>query len=137
MKKARSLASRTAAVLNPDQSVLEAAVRMKQDDLGFLPVSVDGRLLGVLTDRDLVLRLAAEDRDPESTTIREIMSAPAAACLESDPLELAARLMAGLRLRRLPVLDRDLRIRGVLSLGRLAQETDRELALEVLRRVLG
>jgi CBS domain-containing protein len=93
------------------------------------------RLLGMITDRDIVLRAIAEGRDPQTTSVEEAMTPGVVYCYQDQDVEEAAALMKEHQLRRLVVLDRDKRLVGILSLGDIAADTDEALGGEVLERV--
>jgi|SRR4051794_20208549 CBS domain-containing protein len=123
-------------VSHPDDTIAKAALRMKNLDVGLLPVCDGTSLLGVLTDRDIVLRAVAEGRDPSSTLVKEIMTTKVAYCFTTDSVREVADLMEERQVRRLPVLDKDHTLVGIVSLGDIAVRTHKEkLAGEVLERV--
>jgi CBS domain-containing protein len=120
----------------PDNTLQEAARRMKDLDVGPLPVCFDDRLAGMVTDRDIVLRAVAEGRDPKTTRVRDVMTPHITYCFEDENVEEAARLMKDRQIRRLVVLNNDRRLVGIISLGDIAVDTgDRQLAGETLGRV--
>ncbi|MCI0462241.1 MAG: CBS domain-containing protein [Gemmataceae bacterium] len=122
--------------IRPDATLQEAAERMKALDIGPLPVCDDDRLVGMLTDRDLVLRAVAEGRDPRTTRVRDTMTPDIVYCFEDQDVREAARLMKEKQIRRLVVLNRDKRLVGILSLGDLAVDTgDEQLAGETLEQI--
>jgi CBS domain-containing protein len=104
----------------PTQTLREAAQMMRQFDVGPIPVCEAGRVVGLLTDRDITVRAVAEGRDPNTTPVAAIMSRDIAFCHPEDEVKDAAKLMADKQIRRLVVLDRDLRLAGIVSLGDLA-----------------
>ncbi len=99
----------------------EAAAAMADEDVGALPVSDRGRLVGTITDRDIVVRAIALGRSPTETAVREVMSEEALYCFEDEDVEEAARSMSELRIRRLPVLSRAKRLVGMLALQDVAR----------------
>jgi CBS domain-containing protein len=118
-----------AEVLEPDMTLRDAARRMRADNLGAYPVGERERLIGMVTDRDIVMRGVANDRLPSRATVREVMSEQVFFCFEDDDVEDAAALMARHQVRRMPVLDRDRRLVGMLALadlGRSGVEAARE-----------
>ena len=120
-------------VIDPNASIREAAKRMRDDNVGALPICENGRLIGMVTDRDIVMRAVAEDRTPSQTTVRDVMSERIIYCFDDDDIESAARCMAEHQIRRVPVLNRDKRLVGIVSLADLARtgEEDCEaMALE-------
>jgi len=134
----RQLMSQYIEVIHPDVCVTEAAQAMSRGDVGLLPVWDGEQLGGILTDRDIILRVVATGRDPQTTPVREVMTADVVSCCEDQEVETAARLMAQHQIRRLPVLDREQRLVGILSLGDLAlSAADAALASEVLEEVSG
>ena len=100
----------------PDTPLAVVARRMRDENVGCLPVAEGDRLVGMVTDRDLVVRALAEDRNGSRTAVREVMSAAVLCCHADQPVEEAARLMEEHRVRRLVVLDREDRPVGVVSL---------------------
>jgi CBS domain-containing protein len=123
-------------VIDSDSTLQEAAARMKSLDIGPLPVSDHGRLVGVLTDRDITVRATAEGEDPTVIRVRDVMTPEVVFCFEDDLVSEAARLMQDRQVRRLLVLNHDRRLTGIVSLGDLAVETgDDELAGQTLGEV--
>jgi len=119
-------------LIDPNSSIRDAAQRMKDEDIGALPVGENDRLIGMVTDRDIALRAVAEDKQPSSTSVRDVMSEKIYYCFEDDNVEEAARCMAENQVRRLPILNRDKRLTGIVSLADLAQagEECEKIALE-------
>jgi CBS domain-containing protein len=103
----------------PTQTILDAARRMADLDVGALPVGEDDRLVGMVTDRDIVVRALARGLGPD-TPIRDVMSADVRYCYEDQTLEEVSRNMGDIQVRRLPVLNRDKRLVGIISLGDVA-----------------
>jgi CBS domain-containing protein len=103
-------------VISADDTVLDAAQQLAQKDIGMLPVAKDDRLVGVLTDRDIVVRVVAEKRDPARTTVGSVVSGQPKYCFEDGDTEQVARNMDELLIRRLPVMNRDKRLVGIVSL---------------------
>lgn len=108
------------AVVAPQAFLEEAARRMRDGDLGILPVGEHGKLVGVLTDRDIVVRAVARGRPPAECHVAEVMSAQVCHVAADAELADARRLMREQRVRRLPVLDHNGRLVGMVSLGDLA-----------------
>jgi CBS domain-containing protein len=125
-----------AEVISPDATTEEAASLMKTLDIGVLPVCDEEGLVGVLTDRDLVTRVLAVTRDPKAMLVGEAMTPSVVYCFEDDEVEHAATIMAGQQIRRLPVLDRNRKLVGIVSVGDIAVHTqDRQLTGKVLEDV--
>lgn len=120
----------------PDTTLQEAAQRMRDRDVGPLPVCENDRLVGILTDRDISVRAVAEGRDPRATEVREAMTPGIDYCFEDEDVSEAARIMKAKQIRRLAVLNRDKRLVGIVSLGDLAvKRGDEEQAGEALERI--
>jgi CBS domain-containing protein len=119
--KIRDIMTTDPELIDPNSSIRDAARRMKNEDIGALPIGENDRLIGMVTDRDIAVRAVAEDRDPSTTTVRDVMSEKIYYCFEDDDIEDAARCMAENRVRRLPILNRDKRLTGIVSLGDIAQ----------------
>ena len=122
--------------VSPEAMLIDAARLMRDTDIGPLPVSERGRILGVLTDRDITVRAVANGRSPQSTRVSEVTTPEVVSCLETDDVRRAAEIMQSAQLRRLVVVSSDGRLAGIVSLGDLALQTgDEELTGETLERV--
>ena len=119
--KISEIMTRDPELIDPNASIRDAAKRMKNEDIGALPVGENDRLIGMVTDRDIAMRGVAEDRAPETTTVRDVMSEKIFYCFDDDDIEDAARCMAENQVRRLPILNRDKRLTGIVSLADIAQ----------------
>ena len=133
----KSVMTRGAECVRPSTSLQQAAQRMKDLDVGPLPVcGDDDRLVGILTDRDITVRAVAEGCDPRATAVQNVMTRDVVFCFKDQDVQEAARLMQQYQVRRLVVLNQDERIVGIVSLGDLAVETgDKRLAGERLEHV--
>jgi CBS domain-containing protein len=116
-----------------DVTLVEAAVVMRDMDVGALPICEGGRLVGMLTDRDIALRAVAECRDPRWTMVKDVMSPGVVYIYADQEVEDAAELMERKQVRRLPVLNREKRLVGIVSLGDVAINTSNELSGEALK----
>lgn len=122
--------------ISPETTLASAAQKMKSLDVGMLPICEKDRLVGTVTDRDIIIRAVASGANPNTATVREAMTPEIVYCFDDEDVEDAAELMEQKQVRRLPVLSRDKRLVGILSLGDLAVRTQRDkLAGEVLERV--
>jgi CBS domain-containing protein len=121
--------------VEPSTPVVEAARMMKSEDVGSIPIVEGDRLVGMITDRDIVVRDVAEGRDPQSTTVGEIASRDLVTIDPDQGIEEAARLMARHQLRRLPVVEEDGRLVGIVAQGDIAQLGDDSLTGEVVERI--
>jgi CBS domain-containing protein len=108
--------TRDVQTITPDQSIVDAARMMADCDCGALPVEESDRLVGMITDRDIVVRALAEGKTPD-TRIKDVMSTDIKYCFEEDDLDSVAQNMGDLQVRRLPVVNRDKRLVGIISLG--------------------
>jgi CBS domain-containing protein len=118
----RDVMTRGVETVAPEAPISEVARRMRDLDVGSLPVTDGSRLLGIVTDRDLSVRATASSKDPNSTRVREVMSPELAWVFDDEPADAAARVMRERQIRRLPVLDRSDRLVGVVALGDLATD---------------
>jgi CBS domain-containing protein len=107
-------------IISPTDSLQSAALLMRENDFGLLPVEDDDRLIGMLTDRDITIRAVAEGLSPAETEVQEVMTTEVEFIFDDYPVEEAARYMSELQVRRLPVVDRDHRLVGIVSLGDIA-----------------
>lgn len=106
-------------LVEPDRPIAEAARLMQQQDIGGMPVGDGDRLIGMVTDRDIVVRAVAEGKDPKTTPVREAMSERLFYCFDDQEAEEVAANMGEQQVRRLPVVDREKRLVGIVSLGDL------------------
>lgn len=111
--------TRDVRIANPGQTIEDAAKMMSDVDAGVLPVGENDRLVGMITDRDIAVRAVAQGKGPQ-TPVREVMTDHVHYCFEDEDTDDVTRKMADSQVRRLPVLDRDKRLVGILSLGDLA-----------------
>jgi CBS domain-containing protein len=107
-------------------SLNEAAQKMKSLDVGVLPVQEGTKLIGLLTDRDIVVRGLAEQRDPSSTQVKDVISSELVRCSEDDSVEDAVKLMQESKVRRLIVCDANGTPTGIVSLGDIAAKTKQD-----------
>lgn len=126
--------TRDVRVANPDESIVDAAKMMADCDCGVLPVGENDRLVGMITDRDIVIRAIAQGKTG-TTKIRDIMSEDVKYCFEEDDIDNVARNMGDLQIRRLPVVNRDKRLVGIVSLGDISSTTETEPAAEALSSI--
>lgn len=123
-------------MIDSSASLTEAAEKMKSLNVGFLPVREGTRLAGLVTDRDIVIRGLAEGLDPDSTSVKDIISSEVVYCYDDDSVEEAARLMEDNQIRRLIVVNHDQTPVGILSIGDIAVKSGQEeLAGEILERI--
>ncbi len=119
MQYVRDIMTRDVVVASPNDSLQKAASLMGAQDVGSLPVGEQDRLIGMITDRDIVLRAVAEGRNSE-TPVREVMTSKIRYCFDDEDVEAVAKNMSDLQVRRLPVVNRDKRLVGILALSNVA-----------------
>jgi CBS domain-containing protein len=130
--KVREAMTQDVRLVKPDQPISEAARLMAELDIGALPVQENDRLVGMITDRDIAVRAVANGRGPD-TKVADVMSREVKYCFEDQSIDEVTQNMGEQRIRRLPVLTRDKRLIGILSLGDLAiDEGARDEAGEAL-----
>jgi CBS domain-containing protein len=118
--KVRELMTPEVELVRPGDTLHTAARMMADFDTGALPVGENDRLVGMITDRDIAVRAVANGRDPDKTAVREAMSDRVRYCFDEDDTAEVARKMGEWQVRRLPVLNRDKRLVGIVALGDLA-----------------
>lgn len=134
--KLKEIMSSDVEVIHPGDTLQTAAQKMRDRDIGFLPVCEDDRLIGVLSDHDVVVRALAEGMDSQSIVGRDVVTSPAIYCYDDQNVDEAAKLMHDNQIRRLVVLSRgDKRMVGVVSLGDLAVNVDDKLSGDVLQSI--
>jgi CBS domain-containing protein len=121
--------------ITPGAPVVEAARLMRDEDIGSLPVTDEGRLVGMLTDRDIAVRVVAEGRNPDSTTVGEVLSPHPVAAMPDQDLDEALHLMAQHQVRRLPVVEDDDRLVGILAQADVALEEKEKKTGELVESI--
>ena len=122
--------------VSPDTPVTELAKLMRDHDVGAIPIGENDRLVGMVTDRDIVCKGLAQDTfDARRATARDVMTAEIHCCHEDDDLAKAVRHMEGLKVRRLPVINKSKRMVGILSLGDVSQSAPVDLLSECIKSV--
>jgi CBS domain-containing protein len=122
--------------VSPDTPVSELAKLMCEHDIGAIPIGENDRLIGMVTDRDIVCKgLAQEGFDARRATAREVMTPGIHCCREDDDLAKAVRHMEGLKVRRLPVINKGKRMVGILSLGDVSHSAPGDLLSEWAKSV--
>src|SRR6059058_5608968 len=121
--------------VSPDTPVAELARLMRGHDIGAIPIGENDRLIGIVTDRDIVCRCIAAGLDPKTASARDVMSEGIVFCLEKQELDDAARIMEMKKIRRLPVINGKKRMTGMLSLGDVFNAWPRHLSGEFMECV--
>jgi CBS domain-containing protein len=114
--------TRGVELTDPDATLQDAARTMAEEDVGFLPVGEKDRMIGMITDRDIAVRAVAQGRDPKKTKVRDVMTERVLYCFEDEDADKAAESMSREQIRRLPIVDRNKRLVGVVSLGDIAMK---------------
>jgi CBS domain-containing protein len=135
--KVKDVMHRGVSWVEPTTSVREIARMMRDNDIGSVPVGENDRLVGIVTDRDIICRGIADGADVSVLGARDVMSKPIIYCRADDDLETALRIMEKNRIRRLPVIDKDKRLAGMLALGDISEIGGQDMAGEVMRSVSG
>lgn len=124
------------ARVGPDAPISEVAKLMRKHDIGAIPIGENDRLIGMVTDRDIVCKgLAGDSFDAKRATARDVMSPGIHCCRDDDDLDKAVRHMESLKVRRLPVIDKSKRMVGILSLGDISHAASGELVAECVKSV--
>ncbi|GAA0602261.1 CBS domain-containing protein [Caenispirillum bisanense] len=131
----REIMSTDVHLVDPNMTIAECARRMRDDDIGAFPVGENDRLVGMVTDRDLAVRAVAENCAPDSTKVREVMSEGICYCYDDAEVEEAAKVMADHQVRRVPVVNRDKRLCGVVSVADLAKAGVEDVHLQAYRTI--
>jgi CBS domain-containing protein len=121
--------------IKPSTPLQEAANLIRDKDIGALPVGENDRLVGIITDRDIVVRALTENTDIKSNIVEQVMSPHCHYCIEDEPLEDLSKSMAMNQVRRLPVLNMDKHLIGIVALGDLSRKGQRETATEALTAI--
>ena len=134
-KSVQDVMSSNPCTIDADKPVAYAAKMMKDENVGLAPVVEGNRLVGTLTDRDIVTRVVAEGKDPQSVTVREVASKDLVTIDPSQDLDEALRLMASNQVRRLPVVEEDGRLVGVVAQADVAREAKDKQTGELVEEI--
>jgi len=121
--------------MGPDTSIHELARAMRDEDIGAIPIGEHDRLIGMVTDRDIAVRGLADGRDVAAMTARDLMTSPIIYCRAEEDLDDAARIMEEKGIRRLPVIDANKRMVGMLALGDIANGASNGISAEIMQSV--
>ncbi len=135
--KVKDVMHRGVTCVRPDTSVRTLAKCMRDDDIGAVAVQVDGKLLGIVTDRDVTCRALANGKDVAKMTAADVMSRRVVSCRADDDIKAAIVKMEAKKIRRLPVLNSHKAMVGMLSIGDISHAASRQMSGEVLRTVSG
>jgi CBS domain-containing protein len=134
-KRVRDAMSSNPCTIDADKPVAYAAKMMKQENVGIAPIVEGERLIGTLTDRDIAVRVVAEGKSPEATRVREVASTAPVTVDPEQNLDEALRLMATHQVRRLPVVEEDGRVVGVLAQADVAEEAKAKKTGELVEEI--
>jgi CBS domain-containing protein len=134
-KDIREIMTSKVCAIDADKSVAYAAKMLRDEDVGFAPIVEGDRLVGTLTDRDIAIRVVAEGRDPERTPVREVASTELVTVDPQQDLDEALRLMAEHQVRRVPVVEEDGRLVGIVAQADIARQRDDVKTGEVVERI--
>ena len=135
--KVKDVMHQGSTCVEPGTLVREIAKRMRDSDIGVIPVKADGQLVGIVTDRDITCRALANSGDVAKITAKDVMTKDVVSCSQDDDVEIAIKVMESKQIRRLPVTDSHKTIIGMLSLGDISHKVSKNLSGEVLRAVSG
>lgn len=135
MSIVRDIMTRGVRTLSPSDTVMFAAQAMAELDVGAIPVCDGKRLVGVITDRDITIRSVAQGFDPQNTAIEQVMTSEVQWCYEEQSVEEATQLMSDAQIRRLPIVDHERHLVGVLSLGDVAVKGGSQEASDALKDI--
>lgn len=121
MKKVKDVMTQKCEWISPETTLAQAAQKMADLDCGFLPVGENDRMVGMLTDRDITIRATAQGKDPSKTKARDVMTPKTYYCYDDQGVEEVCQNMGEIKVRRLPVVNRDKRLVGVVSFGDVSQ----------------
>ena len=134
-KTIRDLMTSNPCSIDADKPVAYAAKMMRDEDVGLAPIVEGEKLIGTLTDRDIAIRVVAEGKDPESTTVREVATTRLVTVDPEQDLDEALRLMAQNQIRRLPVVEEDGRLAGVVAQADVAKHTSDEKTGDLVEQI--
>ena len=134
-KTVREVMTSNPCTIDADKTVAYAAKMMRDEDVGIAPIVEGQRLVGVLTDRDIAVRVVAEGRDPEQVKVTEVASRDLVTLDPQQDLDEALRLMARHQVRRLPVVEEDGRLVGVVAQADVAKDADTRQTGEVVEQI--
>jgi CBS domain-containing protein len=134
-KSVKEVMTSDPCAIDADKPVSHAAKMMKEENVGLAPIVEGDRLVGTLTDRDIVTRVIAEGKDPQTVSVREVASTNLVTVDPEQDLGEALRLMAGNQIRRLPVIEQDGRLVGVVAQADVARQADDKQTGELVEKI--
>jgi CBS domain-containing protein len=131
----RELMTSNPSTIEPDKTVADAAKLMRDEDAGLIPIVEGQKLAGTITDRDIAIRVVAEGKDPQSSTVRDVMTSRLVTVDPEQDLDEALRLMAEHQVRRLPVVEEDGKIVGIVAQADIAKHASDETTGRVVEQI--
>lgn len=135
MTQIRDVMSKDFKYISPETSVQQAAQIMRDLDIGFLPVAENDRMIGMVTDRDIAVRSTADGQNPSSAPARDAMTPKTYYCYDDQSVDEICDNMAEIKVRRLPVVNREKRLVGIVSLGDVSQQCHRAKTGDALQEI--
>jgi len=132
--KVKDMMHKGVECVSPDSAINAIAKRMRELDVGAIPVAADGKLVGMVTDRDIAIRCVADSQDISKVNAKDVMTSGVVYCRDNEDVEDAVRIMEG-KLRRLPVLNEAMQMVGMVSLGDVSHALPRDITGEVAKAV--
>ena len=133
--KVKDMMHKGVECVSPDTAVNAIAKRMRELDVGAIPIAKDGKLVGMITDRDITIRCVADNADTSKVKAKDVMTQDVVYCCDNEDVEDAVRIMEGKQIRRLPVLDEAMQMVGMVSLGDVSHSVPRDITGEVTKAV--
>lgn len=134
MKTVKEIMRHQTFTLSPHDTIMFTSERMKEHDVGVIVVAKEEKIVGIITDRDIVVRCIAKGKDPHSTKVEDIMTTPVVHCMEDDTLEGIVKKFNDAHVHRLPVLNHEMELCGIVSVRNLCA-ADFEKGGEVVSRI--
>jgi len=134
-KTIHDLMTSNPSTIEADKTVVDAAKLMRDEDAGLIPIVEGQKLAGTITDRDIAIRVVAEGKDPQSSTVRDVMTSRLVTVDPDQDLDEALRLMAEHQVRRLPVVEEDGKLVGIVAQADIARHTSDEQTGEVVQQI--
>lgn len=133
--KIKDIMTKEVKYIDPNTTIKEAAHIMRDKDIGALPVGEKDQIIGVITDRDIAIRSIANGSDPQTETVKQIMTPKCLYCFEEDSVEETAKNMAENQIRRLPVMNKEKHLVGIISLADISIKASKQAAGEALQSI--
>jgi CBS domain-containing protein len=133
--KVKDMMHKGVECLGPDTAIAVVAKTMRELDIGAIPIAADGQLLGMITDRDIIIRCVAGSEALSQVKAKDVMTSGVVYCRDTEDVEDAVRIMEGKQIRRLPVLDEAMQMVGMVSLGDVSHALPRDITGEVAKAV--